>query len=100
MFSTEDLFITILHVPRRKQPLSYWKDVFTVPFHSNGSYSIVACVFVAARMCLPCRCLAINIYSDFDIPAFVRHVTVLSIQMITIVDHYMCTEVYIVVNVL
>jgi hypothetical protein len=44
--------------------------------HSNGNYSIVACVFVAAGMCLPSRCLAINVYSDFTIPAFQRHVTI------------------------
>jgi hypothetical protein len=29
-------------------------------------------------MCLPSRCLAVNVYSDFAIPAFERHVTVLS----------------------
>jgi hypothetical protein len=27
-------------------------------------------------MCLPSRCLAMNVYSDLDIPAFVCHVTV------------------------
>jgi hypothetical protein len=43
--------------------------------HSNESYSIVACIFVAAGMCLPSRCLAMNIYSDFIIQAFGRHVT-------------------------
>jgi hypothetical protein len=33
--------------------------------HNNGSYSILACVFVAAGMCLQSRCLAMNVYSDF-----------------------------------
>jgi hypothetical protein len=33
-------------------------------------------MFVAAGMCLPSRCLAMNIYSDFTIPAFGRHVTI------------------------
>jgi hypothetical protein len=47
--------------------------VFTAPLHSNGSYSIVACVFVDAGMCLSSRCLAMNVYSDFTIPAFGRH---------------------------
>jgi hypothetical protein len=47
-----------------------------VPLHRNGSLSIVACVFVAAGMCLPSRCLAMNVYSDFAIPAFGRHVTI------------------------
>jgi hypothetical protein len=52
------------------QPLYFLEDVFTAPFHSNGSYSIVACVFVAAGMCLPGHCLAMNIYSDFDNTGF------------------------------
>jgi hypothetical protein len=45
------------------------------PLHSNGSYSIVACVFVAGGMCLPSSCLAMDI-SDFTILAFGRHVTI------------------------
>jgi hypothetical protein len=39
--------------------------VLTVPLHSNGSYPIVACVFVAAGMCLPRRLhvtILINIF--------------------------------------
>jgi hypothetical protein len=44
--------------------------VFTAPLHSNGSYSIVGFVFVAAGICLQSRCLAIYVYSDFNIPAF------------------------------
>jgi hypothetical protein len=58
------------------QPLYCWEGVLTAPVHSNGSYSNVACVFVAAGMCLPSRCLVINVYSDFTIPAFGRHVTI------------------------
>jgi hypothetical protein len=34
----------------------------TAPLHSNGIYSIVACVFVAAGMCLPSRCLEMGIH--------------------------------------
>jgi hypothetical protein len=41
--------------------------VFTAPLHSIGSYSIVACVFVAAGMCLASRCLAMNVYFDVTI---------------------------------
>jgi hypothetical protein len=52
------------------QPLYCWEGVFTAPLHSNRSYSIVACVFIAEGMCLPGRCLAMNVYSDFTIPAF------------------------------
>jgi hypothetical protein len=47
------------------------------PLHNNGSYSTVACVFIAAGMCLPSRCLALNVYSVFAVPAFDRHVTIL-----------------------
>jgi hypothetical protein len=32
--------------------------VFTAPLHRNGSYPIVACVFVFAGMCLPNHCPA------------------------------------------
>jgi hypothetical protein len=45
--------------------------VFIAPLHSNGSYSIIA-----AGMCLPSHCLAMNVYSDFTIPAFGRRVTI------------------------
>jgi hypothetical protein len=58
------------------QPLYSWEGVFTAPLHSNGSYSVVACVFVASKMCLPSCWLAMNVYSDFIIQAFGRHVTI------------------------
>jgi hypothetical protein len=61
---------------RKTQPLYCWEGVFTTPFYNNGSYSIVVCVFFAAKMCLPNRCLAMNVYSDFTTPAFGRHVTI------------------------
>jgi hypothetical protein len=47
---------------QKTQPLYYWECLFTAPLHSNGSYSNVACVFVAAEMCLPSRYLALNVY--------------------------------------
>jgi hypothetical protein len=37
---------------QKTQPLYSWESVFTALLHSNGSYSIVACVFVAAVMLL------------------------------------------------
>jgi hypothetical protein len=43
--------------------------VFTTPLHSNGNDSIVASVFIAVGMCLPSRCLEMNIFSDFTISA-------------------------------
>jgi hypothetical protein len=48
---------------QKTRPLSCWEGVFTVPLHSNGSYSIVSRVFVSAGMCLPSRWLAMNVYS-------------------------------------
>jgi hypothetical protein len=33
---------------QKTQPLHCWKGVFKALLHSNESYSIVACVFVAA----------------------------------------------------
>jgi hypothetical protein len=74
---TELFFITTLYGPRRKLGLYIVREGgFTAPLHSNGSYSIVVCLFVSAGMCLPSRCLAKNVYSDFTIPAFGRHVTI------------------------
>jgi hypothetical protein len=61
---------------QKTQPLYCWEGMFTVPLHSNGSYSVVACVFIAAGMCLPSHCLAMNVCSDFTILAFRGYVTV------------------------
>jgi hypothetical protein len=55
---------------QKTQPLYCWEFSFTAPLYSNGSYSIVT-----AGMCLPRRCLSMNVYSDFAIPAFGCHVT-------------------------
>jgi hypothetical protein len=43
----------------------------------TGCY-IVAHVFVAAGMCLPSHCLALDVYSGSTIPAFRCHVTISS----------------------
>jgi hypothetical protein len=72
LVSTEIFFITTQKI----QPLYCREGVFTASLHSNWSYSIVACVFVAAGMSLAGRCLAMNVYSDFAIRAFGRHVTI------------------------
>jgi hypothetical protein len=61
---------------QKTQSLYCWEGVFIEPLHSNGSYSIVAYVFVAVVICLSGRCLAVNVYSDFAISAFGRHVTI------------------------
>jgi hypothetical protein len=50
------------------QTLYCCEGVFTAPLHSDGSYLIVACVFFAVGMCLPSRCLSVNVCSDFTIP--------------------------------
>jgi hypothetical protein len=46
--------------PHRKHFLLYCY-IYSA-FHSNGSYSIIARVFVAAGMCLPSRCLAVSLH--------------------------------------
>jgi hypothetical protein len=43
----------------RKHRFQYCcEGAFTAPLHCNGSYSIVACLFVFAGMCFPSRCRA------------------------------------------
>jgi hypothetical protein len=59
-----------------------WEGVFTVSLNSSGSYSIVICLFVAAGICSPSSCLAMDMYPDFTIPTFGRHVTILFISAI------------------
>jgi hypothetical protein len=43
-----------------KQPLYCWEGVFTALLHNTRSYWSIACVFVAAEMCLPGRLGAMN----------------------------------------
>jgi hypothetical protein len=62
---------------QKTQPLWCWEGMFTALLHSNRSYSIVACIFVAMGMCLPSSCLAMDVSSDFTVPAFGHHVTTL-----------------------
>jgi hypothetical protein len=76
-----DSFRTLLYndfalTTQKTQPIYCLEGVFTAPLHSNGSYSIVSCVFVAAGICLRSRCLAMNVYSDFTTLASRRHVTI------------------------
>jgi hypothetical protein len=73
-FFSAELFFA--RTKQKTQSLYCWEGVFTAPLHENGSYSIAACVFIAAGIYLPSRCLVINIYSDFTIPAFGCHVAI------------------------
>jgi hypothetical protein len=52
---------------QKTQPLCCSEGVLTAPLCISGSYPIVACVFLAAGMCLPSRCLAMNVCSDFAV---------------------------------
>jgi hypothetical protein len=61
---------------QKTQPLYCREGAFIAPLHINGIYSIVACVFVSAGMCLPSSCLVMDVSSDFTIPAFGRHDTI------------------------
>jgi hypothetical protein len=67
----------------KTQFLNCREGVFTTPLHSNESYSIVACVIVAAGMFLPSSCLAMDVFFDFTIPAFGRHATISLFQQVT-----------------
>jgi hypothetical protein len=71
-----NLYNHFARTTQKTQPLYCSESMFTGPLHSNGSYSIIACVFVVSGMCLQSLCLAINVFSDFTIPAFGSHVTV------------------------
>jgi hypothetical protein len=84
---------TLLHyyfawTTQKTQRLYWCKGVFTAPLHNNGSFSIFACVFVAAGICLPSRCLTTNVYSNFTILAFGRHVTILKRVTNSITSEY------------
>jgi hypothetical protein len=62
--------------PRRKHPPYCWEGGFTSPLPSNGIYSIVGCVLVTVVICLPSRCLIMDVSSDFTLLAFGHHVSV------------------------
>jgi hypothetical protein len=51
-----------------------YRGMFTSPLHKSGSSSIVACVFVAAGLCLLSRFLEVNFCFGPSIKAFKRHV--------------------------
>jgi hypothetical protein len=70
------LYNHVARTTQRTLHLYCSEGVFTAPLHSNGSFSIVACVFIVTGMCLPSCCLAMNVYSDFTIPAFGLHVAI------------------------
>jgi hypothetical protein len=72
-FLTELFFIIIFHGPRRKHSVSIAGKTC---LHWNGTYSIVACVFIVKGICLKSRCLVMNVYSDFAISTFGRSVTI------------------------
>jgi hypothetical protein len=81
---------------QKTQHFNCSEGVFTAPLHNNGSYSIVANMFAAAGICLPSRCLTMNVYSDFAIPAFGRHVTIFNYKCIIIIREFilsMCETV-------
>jgi hypothetical protein len=83
--STQPFFVN--HYARTMQKTQYlccWEVMFLAPLNSNGSYYIVACVFIATGICLPRRCLTMNVYSDFSIPAFERNIKYETIYVPTI----------------
>jgi hypothetical protein len=65
----------IARTTQKIQPPYFWERMFTAPLHNDGHNSSVAFVFVAVGIYLPSRCLARNVYFDFTIAAFRRHIT-------------------------
>jgi hypothetical protein len=63
-------------------PLLLYRCVYLTVAQKRHS-SIVACVFVAAGMCLSSLCLAMDVCSGSTIPAFRHHVIVLFINAAT-----------------
>jgi hypothetical protein len=79
---------------QKTQPPYCSKGVFIAPLHSNGSYSIIACIFVAARICLPSCCLEKNVCYYFIIPALGRHVTLTNNLVFQEVCFYNCVQIF------
>jgi uncharacterized Fe-S cluster protein YjdI len=60
---------------------SRWFSLYSIgtdPIENNASnnFFVVAWLFVTAEKCLPCRCLAMDVFSGSALPAFIRHVTI------------------------
>jgi hypothetical protein len=81
-------YIASRRTDRKHRFLYCCEAVFTALLHNNGSYSIIACVFIAAGTFLPSRCLAKNIYCDYAIPTFGRHVTIYKYRHRPIIFHH------------
>jgi hypothetical protein len=71
------LYSHFARTTQKTETLCCLEGLFIAPLHGNGSYSIVACIFIAVGVYLPTRCLAMNVYSDFSISASGRHVTLM-----------------------
>jgi hypothetical protein len=54
----------------------WWQALPEFPSLQLNNTSIAACLFFATGICLPSRCIAMNVYSGSAIPAFTRHVTI------------------------
>jgi hypothetical protein len=97
-FSTEIFFITTFQGPHRKVSFSIvGKACLQRRCIATKVYSIVACVFVVAGICLPSCCLAMNVYSDFAISALGRSITIFLAYFseVGLCDlHAVCLSVY------
>jgi hypothetical protein len=69
---------------QKTQAIYCWEGVLTVLLHSNGSHSIVTCLSVAAGICLPSRCLAMDVSSDFAINFVIAMSKDLAVSNLTI----------------
>jgi hypothetical protein len=59
------LYNNFARTTQKIQVLYCWEGMFKTPLHSSGTYSIVACLFVAKGKCLPSRCLAMTTWLQY-----------------------------------
>jgi hypothetical protein len=67
-----------------------YRSVLISPLSRNGNSSIVVCVFISAGICLPSRCLAMNVYTSSALPAFRCHVTIFFLYLTHAISSSFC----------
>jgi hypothetical protein len=80
------LYNNFARTKQKTQPHYCWEGFFTASLHSNRSYSIFVCLFVAAGMDSLSRCPAMNVCSDITAPVSERHVTIWTYEIRSICE--------------
>jgi hypothetical protein len=79
-FSTELFFITTLHGPLRKHSLSIAGKACLLRRCIATEVTLLLLADSLPQECFYCLCLTMKVYSDFAIPAFGCHVTIIIIN--------------------